>query len=250
MKEFNEIMSNWAKATGLATVAVGDDGEYISDCFNFTDFCIKYTRGSAEGKRRCEECDRKGKGVYDCHAGLIDFAVDLNIDGKKVGQVIGGQVLPENPDEEKFRQTAKELSIDPDEYIEALHHVNVRTKEAIDASAALLGMTLNNYINACYYKAKTSETMKNLSAGIDKTHELVQKITACTANLQNLQKHQRIVAINASIEAARVGEVGRGFAVVAEEVEHLSENSSETNKTIEEIVNEIRDTVSSLKVEE
>lgn len=27
-------------------IAVGDDGEYISDCYNFTDFCIKLTRGS------------------------------------------------------------------------------------------------------------------------------------------------------------------------------------------------------------
>ncbi|MDD3370055.1 MAG: PocR ligand-binding domain-containing protein [Lachnospiraceae bacterium] len=49
MKKFEQIMSNWAKATGLATVAVGADGEYISDCYNFTDFCIKLTRGSEEG---------------------------------------------------------------------------------------------------------------------------------------------------------------------------------------------------------
>lgn len=28
MKKFEEIMSNWAKSTGLATVAVGDDGKY------------------------------------------------------------------------------------------------------------------------------------------------------------------------------------------------------------------------------
>ena len=32
MKKFEEIMSNWAKSTGLATVAVGDDGKYISEC--------------------------------------------------------------------------------------------------------------------------------------------------------------------------------------------------------------------------
>lgn len=44
MKKFEEIMSNWAKSTGLATVAVGDDGKYISECYNFTDFCIKLTR--------------------------------------------------------------------------------------------------------------------------------------------------------------------------------------------------------------
>ena len=32
MDEFEKIMRNWALATGLATVAVGEDGEYISDC--------------------------------------------------------------------------------------------------------------------------------------------------------------------------------------------------------------------------
>ena len=50
MDKFHEIMKNWARATGLATVAVDMDGNYISDCFNFTDFCVKYTRESAEGK--------------------------------------------------------------------------------------------------------------------------------------------------------------------------------------------------------
>ena len=47
MDKFHEIMKNWARATGLATVAVDMDGNYISDCFNFTDFCVKYTRESA-----------------------------------------------------------------------------------------------------------------------------------------------------------------------------------------------------------
>ena len=49
MDKFEQIMKNWAESTGLATVAVGADGEYISDCYNFTEFCIKLTRGSVEG---------------------------------------------------------------------------------------------------------------------------------------------------------------------------------------------------------
>ena len=55
MKKFESIMDNWAQCTGLATVAVGEDGQYISECYNFTDFCIKLTRGSEEGCRRCEK---------------------------------------------------------------------------------------------------------------------------------------------------------------------------------------------------
>ena len=40
MDKFEQIMKNWASSTGLATVAVGADGKYISGCYNFTEFCI------------------------------------------------------------------------------------------------------------------------------------------------------------------------------------------------------------------
>ena len=56
MVKFEEIMNNWAKSTGLATVAVGADGKYISECYNFTEFCIDLTRGSEEGRRRSSSC--------------------------------------------------------------------------------------------------------------------------------------------------------------------------------------------------
>lgn len=108
MEQFEQIMSNWAKATGLATVAVGADGRYISECYNFTEFCIDLTRKSPEGCRRCEKCDREGKGVYFCHAGLIDFGIELKIGDEVVGSVIGGQVLSETPDDEKFRAVARD----------------------------------------------------------------------------------------------------------------------------------------------
>ena len=113
MNKFEQIMSNWAKSTGLATVAVGSDGKYISDCYNFTEFCIDLTRGCPEGKKRCEKCDREGHGVYPCHAGLVDFGIPITLDdGTVLGSIIGGQVLPEHPDENKFRATARELGIE------------------------------------------------------------------------------------------------------------------------------------------
>lgn len=90
MNKFEQIMKNWANSTGLATVAVGADGKYISDCYNFTEFCIDLTRGSAEGKKRCEQCDREGHGVYPCHAGLVDFGIPITLeDGTVLGSIIG-----------------------------------------------------------------------------------------------------------------------------------------------------------------
>lgn len=247
MNKFEAIMKNWALATGVATVAVGTDGKYISDCYNFTDFCIKLTRGSKEGCRRCEKCDREGKGVYHCHAGLIDFGIDLTVNGEKVGSVIGGQVLPEHPDEDKFRQVAREIGVDEDKYIDALAKVNVRTEESINASAELLGQVLNNFINAEYSSKVNGEIINSLTSGVDEANHFVEEIKKKTGELRSIQSKQKILALNASIEAARAGEMGAGFSVVAGEVGKLSEKSSSVNKDIEDIIGKISEVVSAMK---
>lgn len=247
MEQFETIMSNWAKATGLATVAVGADGKYISDCYNFTDFCIKLTRGSEEGCRRCEKCDAEGQGVYHCHAGLVDFGIPLKLyDGTVLGSVIGGQVLPENPDEDKFRQTARELGIDEDKYIDALNKVNVKTEEEITASANLLGQVMNNFINAEYNAKYNGTIIDSLTNGVKQCEDYVTNIKNNTKNLDAIQRKQNILALNASIEAARAGEAGKGFTVVANEVGKLAKSCTELNKEISNNVNSISNVINGL----
>ena len=247
MEKFESIMNAWAKSTGLATVAVGADGAYISECYNFTDFCIKLTRGSEEGCRRCEKCDQEGHGVYECHAGLVDFAIPITLtDGTELGSVIGGQVLPENPDEEKFRAVARELLIDEDEYIEALHKVNVRTRDEIHASANLLGDVINMYVRNCYQELQNGEIMKNKQKGIDKAAQQIESANASTSKIADYSRKQNMLALNASIEAARAGESGRGFAVVASEVQKLAEGMAIVSKEITTELNALTETIQAL----
>lgn len=250
MDEFEAIMRNWANATGLATVAVDADGEYISQCYNFTDFCIKYTRGSKEGLRRCMKCDREGSGVYHCHAGLVDFGIDLTVKGEKLGSVIGGQVLPQQPDEESFRQVAREIGVDEEAYIKALHKVNVRTEESINAAANLLGQVLNDFINAEFERTYVRSIVVGLKEGVERTSAIVDEIMKSTQELKKIQNSQKILSLNANIEAARAGEHGRGFSIVANEVGKLSESSSIANERIEKLVHEISDVVGSMHDEE
>ncbi len=247
MKKFEEIMANWAKATGLATVAVGADGKYISECYNFTDFCIKLTRGSEEGRKRCEKCDREGKGVYTCHAGLCDFGIPITLgDGTVLGSVIGGQVLPENPDEDKFRATARSLGINEDSYIRALNKVVVRTRDEIEASASLLGDVINMFVRSSYEEAKNGKILGKLTDGIAKAASEIKKANDSTGKIAALSKRQNILALNASIEAARAGEAGRGFAVVATEVRELAEGMVSATKEITERLDELTETISDL----
>lgn len=233
MKEFERIMSNWAKATGLATVAVGADGKYISDCYNFTDFCSKMTRGSKEGLRRCVKCDQEGHGVYHCHAGLIDFATDLIMNGEKVGSIVGGQVLPMPPDDEGFRRIAREIGVNEEEYLAAVHKVNVRSEECIKAAAGLLGQCINHFINASYAKRTTGEA---LTKGIKENVQLTSKIKSKMADLSEIQATLKVLAFNAKIEAVHAGEKGEGFSVVANEVRRLSDVSSEAYGEIDKLI--------------
>lgn len=196
MNKFEQIMSNWAKSTGLATVAVGSDGKYISDCYNFTEFCIDLTRGCPEGKKRCEKCDREGHGVYPCHAGLVDFGIPITLDdGTVLGSIIGGQVLPEHPDENKFRATARELGIDEDKYIAALQKVNVKTSEEIHASADLLGDVINMFVRASYTSYQNSHILSELKTGISNAAEQLQTANDKVKQIDGFSKRQNILAL-------------------------------------------------------
>jgi signal transduction histidine kinase len=151
MKSFDKMMRDWSNATGLATVAVGRNGKYISGYYNFTVFCEGLTRKSEEGLRRCIECDKAGSGVYLCHAGLVDFAAPITLeDGTVLGNIVGGQVLPEKPNEAYFRATARELGIDEETYLRELRKVNIRTREQIHASFDLLTSVVNLFVRTSY----------------------------------------------------------------------------------------------------
>lgn len=229
LDKLNRILKNWSKATGLAVIALDDEGNYISDEIGVTDFCQKYTKGTTEGFKRCEKCDRENTGVYFCHAGLIDFSADIKVGDVYVGKIIGGQVLPEEPDEEKFTQMAREIGANRSEFLEALRRVPVRTEEEIRASAQMLGDTINMIVNFEYREKRDSTRMERLEDNIEKATICIEEMNGHSKQLDKIRNQQRILALNASIEAARAGEAGKGFAIVASKVGDLAANSGKVN---------------------
>lgn len=245
-KLLEQIMKEWSLATGMAMIATDAEGNYITGDVGFTDFCIKYTRGSAEGMRRCVKCDTECSGTYFCHAGLMDFSIDIKVKDEIVGKIIGGQILPEEPDEEKFRELAKEFGIDPDTYIEALRKIPIRTEESIRASAKLLGDVVNQLVNFEHMKTKNERLISLLDNEIKEAVDLIHELNGKSENLAKIESKQKMLSLNASIEAARAGEAGRGFAVVASQVGKLSSDSSEINASISESLHNLTETIEAM----
>ncbi|MCZ9885441.1 methyl-accepting chemotaxis protein [Brachyspira hyodysenteriae] len=85
---------------------------------------------------------------------------------------------------------------------------------------------------------KGVNAIKNTSKNVIEVAEYSKKIANITSIIESIAFQTNILALNASVEAARAGDQGKGFAVVASEVRNLSTNVSNAAKDISNIVNE------------
>ena len=239
LDKLQHIQDQFSDATGLAAIAVDGDGSYITEGSNFTDFCMKYTRGCDEGLRRCVKCDTECTGTYYCHAGLMDFAAPIIVNGEQLGSIIGGQVLPEVPDPDKFRAIARDLGINEDDYVRALDQVPIRTEKQIRAAADLLGRVVNELVNLEYLQKVSEKKVTVFNEESATASEAIRQVRSKMRDLNQVSSMERLLSINASIEAARSGQAGVGFAVVAREIGNLAENSAKVYEEIQELVDQI-----------
>jgi len=74
---------------------------------------------------------------------------------------------------------------------------------------------------------------------LESLRETVAEIDEITSMINQIADQTNMLALNASIEAARVGEDGDGFAVVADEVKSLAEDAQNQAASIETIVDQV-----------
>lgn len=87
------------------------------------------------------------------------------------------------------------------------------------------------------YTTRTNEVAQLIEHQTQVTNSSTDEIKKAVEMISNIANETNLLSLNASIEAARAGEQGKGFAVVAEQIQKLAEQSNDSAKQIEEIIN-------------
>ena len=133
-----------------------------------------------------------------------------------------------NMTQEKFDHISHSID-DINNLINSLHSKTTSTRQASQKNDEVISEVINvmNELEKEMYQ--TSKIIIELGDFSNKVNEVTNVITG-------ISEQTHLLALNASIEAARAGDAGKGFSVVATEVSKLASESSEAAISISDLI--------------
>lgn len=192
--------------------------------------CAVAVKSSAE--RINGDSERTSEGMQELNMSLNEINESFSETSEMLKQISSASM--------QLSQSGSKIAGRCMDTVERIRETNDAAREGgkalVQATAAMKAMQLQ--MTASYQKL---------------THldQVSQEIGAITKLISRISHQTNMLALNASIESARAGELGRGFGIIAHQIRKLSEETkgaaNKINELIETIQQEVMITVSSME---
>lgn len=149
----------------------------------------------------------------------------------------------------KAKELAKTIRNNGQELGNAIDTVVMKAGEAAEQSSDIMIRAGQHHESSQQSEQEVAslyeETKNELEQAI-KDSKQVSEINALTEEILSISSRTNLLALNASIEAARAGDAGKGFGVVAEEIRSLADNSRQAVDKIRKVTEGVVDNVAFL----
>lgn len=231
------FLENYALSVGLAVVVADRNGEKIVDGCMSRDASI----GSSAVLNRIVDTVSNTLRTYseitqtDSHI----FAVPVIVKDQVLGAVICEDV---NAGDNNIDAAITVVEIFVSSIVEAGY--NRVSVEALASQLAENFIQVSKTLEELALSAQNiTEQQQSLGEDISKVESVTSEISDITGSINKLADRTMMLGLNASIEAARLGNDGRGFAVVATQIRELSASSRKTSEDIKKLNDQINEYV-------
>lgn len=169
LSALQQIQDSFSRATGFGAITSDYRGKPVLEYSCFSPFCQRL-REDSRYNELCSQSDAHGSlesartnsvCIYRCHAGLVDIAIPIIIEGEYVGSMLCGQVVVEKPQDVsmEFMRRSGSIFSDTPELVDMYNNIPVVSYDKIAETANLLKYVLRHIVERYLHSKENSKLL-------------------------------------------------------------------------------------------